>query len=94
MKALFRFSTVLGPRTLIAEIGDRATAQAVVNAHLALVDSEMLDCPSASLVEEMPRLSIKTHMAKHKRTKAKAARQAAVVATSANVTPIRKRDSR
>lgn len=83
MKLLLCFRTELGPRTVVAEIGDRATAQAIVNAQLALGEG-------ASLVDEMPRLSVKAHMAKHKRAMAKAAREPTTVAPG-NVTPIKQR---
>jgi hypothetical protein len=55
---------------------------AVVNAHLGLGEL-------ASLVEEMPRLSLKDHMAKHKRAKGRA-EKLKVISTPSNVTPLRK----
>lgn len=81
-KLLLHYQTSLGPRTIIAEVADRDSAQAVCNAHLALGER-------ASLVEEMPRLSIKDHMAKHKRTQARA-KKLTVIEQPSNVTPIRK----
>jgi len=80
MKVLLRFSTAIGPRTVVVEIGDRDSAQAIVNAHLA---SEQL----AHLVEEMPRISMKDHMAKHKRAKARSKIKVASV-TPDNVTAL------
>jgi hypothetical protein len=82
MKILLHFMTAIGPRTIVVEIGDRATAQAVVNAHLGLGEL-------ASMVEEMPRLSLKDHMAKHKRAKGRA-EKLKVITTPSNVTPLRK----
>lgn len=82
MKVLLHFATAIGPRTIVSEVGDAMTAQAIVNAHLAL--GEM-----ASIVEEMPRLSLKDHMAKHKRAKGRASKLT-VITTPSNVTPLRK----
>lgn len=82
MKALLHFTTALGPRTVVVEIGDDQTARAIVNAHLASGEQ-------ASLMDEMPRLSMKDHMAKHKRAKARAAKLT-VVPRADNVTPLRK----
>ncbi len=59
MKCLLHFMTAIGPRTIVAEVGDQATAQAVVNAHIA-------EGNLACLVEEMPRISLKDHMASRK----------------------------
>jgi len=81
MKALLHFRTDLGPRTIVAEIGDYETARAVVNAHLASGEQ-------ASLCDEMPRLSMKDHLARHNRAKAKAALR--VITADPKVTSIRK----
>jgi hypothetical protein len=83
MKALLHFTTTIGPRTVVAEIGDQVTAQAVINAHLA--SGEL-----AQLVAEMPRLSLKDHMTKHKRAMAKGMVKIASV-TPDNVTSLVKR---
>jgi hypothetical protein len=83
MKILLRFATAIGPRTIVAEIGDRETAQAIVNSHVAA--NFAATEPAAHLVDEMPRLSLKAHMAKHKRARVKV-----VSALPANVTPMRK----
>ncbi len=79
-KCLFHWRTALGPRTVIVEISDPETAQAVINAHLALGEN-------ASRCSEMPRLSLSDHIAQHKR-KQKRARSKAVPAP--NVLPLRK----
>lgn len=80
MKAILRYRTALGARSIIAELGDADTARAIVNAHLALGEY-------GELVEEMPRMSLKQHMASHKRKRAKIK----LVSTLAdNVTPLRK----
>jgi hypothetical protein len=81
-KVLLHFRTELGPRTIIAEIGDASTARAIVNAHLA-------NGEGAALVEEMPRTSLKDHMTKHKKALAKAAKLT-VVPRADNVHPLRK----
>jgi hypothetical protein len=83
MKALLHFATALGARTVVAEIGDVDTAQAVVNAHMA-------SGGRASLVEEMPRVSLKDHMTKHKRAMAKT-KVKVVSVTPSNVTSLAKR---
>lgn len=82
MKVLLYFATALGQRTIVAEIGDAATARAVVNAHLALGEN-------AAVVEEMPRTSLRDHMAKHKKAMTKAAR-AKPTELPSNVTPLKK----
>lgn len=84
MKALLHFRTALGPRTIVAEIGDAETARAIVNAQLA-------NGEQASLVEEMPRISMKQHMASHKRKRAKIK---LVSSTPSNVLSIRKAKAR
>jgi hypothetical protein len=81
-KVLLHFMTELGPRTLVVEIGDAATARAVVNTHLAAGSQ-------ASVVEEMPRMSLKGHMAKHRRAKARAVK--VKLPAASNVTPMKKR---
>lgn len=81
-KVLLHFCTEIGPRTVVAEISDAATARAVVNAHLAVGEL-------ASLVEEMPRLSVKDLVAKRKRVMARDIKMVSIPAL--NVTPIRKR---
>lgn len=80
MKALLRYRTTIGSRTIIAELGDADTARAIVNAHLALGEY-------GELVEEMPRISMKAHMASHKRKRAKLK---LVSVLPENVTPIKK----
>lgn len=60
MKLLLHYRTALGPRTIIAEVSDEATAQAVRAAHQALGEG-------ASLVEEMPRMSLKAYIAAHRK---------------------------
>lgn len=83
MKALLHFRTDLGPRTVVAEIGDAVSARAIVNAHLALGEQ-------ASLVEQMPRLSMAEHLARHAKKRQRTALKLASV-LPANVTPIRAR---
>lgn len=78
MKLLLHYVTAIGPRTIIAEVADTESAQAVCNAHLALGEN-------AALVEEMPRLSMKGQMAKLKRAHAKLK----VITRPDNVTSIR-----
>lgn len=68
-KLLLHYRTTLGPRTIIAEIGDNATARAVLNAHQGFGEQ-------AALVEEVPRHSLSEHLARHKRKQAKAALRA------------------
>lgn len=89
MMVLLRFATNLGPRTIVVEMSDRAAAQAAVNAHLAASEPCSPECPSAVLVEETPRLSVKDFMARHKRAMAKAAKLT-VISTPSNVTALRK----
>lgn len=82
MMLQLHFRTELGARTVVVEIGDSATARAIANAHLAL--GEM-----ASVTEETSRISLKAHMAAHKKRAAKAAKLV-VVPRAVNVTPLRK----
>ncbi len=60
MKLLLRYMTLLGPRTVIAEVADTNTAWAIQSAHMAMGGE-------ATLCEEMPRLSLATHLEKHRR---------------------------
>ncbi len=60
MKLLLRYITLLGPRTVIAEVADTNTAWAIQSAHMAMGGE-------SSLCEEMPRLSLATHLEKHRR---------------------------
>ena len=62
-KLLLHYRTTLGPRTIIAEIADKETASAVMNAHLALGEQ-------ASICDESTRISMKDHLARWKETKA------------------------
>ncbi len=80
VKLTLRFQTNIGPRVGVLEVSDEAAAIAILNAHLA-GGSEGALCP------EMPRLSMKDHIAQHKR-KQKRARSKAVPAP--NVLPLRK----
>lgn len=79
-KLLLHYRTTLGPRTIIAEVADRETASAVMNAHLALGEN-------ASLCSEMPRLSMRDHQARRRKSREKAALK--VIASDPKVTPIR-----
>jgi hypothetical protein len=82
LKLLLRYRTSLGPRTIIAEIGDAATAQAVCNAHLALGEE-------AALCDESTRFSLKDNRAKPRRKRDRAALKV-VSSLPENVTPIAK----
>lgn len=81
MKLLLRYHTAIGPRTIIAEIGDEATAQAIRAAHQASGED-------AALVEEMPRLSLQDHMVRHRRRVERAALK--LIASDPKVTPIKR----
>ena len=59
-KCLFHWRTTAGPRTVIVEISDAATAQHIVNAHLALGEQ-------ASLGPEATRVDLKAHLARHRK---------------------------
>lgn len=80
-KLLLHYRTTLGSRTVVAEIGDEATAQAVRAAHQALGEA-------CALVEEMPRLSMADHLAKHRKKVARA--KLRVIQAAPNVTPLRR----
>ena len=82
MKILLHYKTTLGPRTIVAEVGDVQTAWAVTSAHQALGEQ-------AALVEEMPRISMQDHLAKHKRRKARPALK--VIEIAPNVVGIKRR---
>ena len=81
MKLLLRYHTALGPRTIISEVTDEATAQAVRAAHEALGET-------ASLVEEMPRLSMQAHMNRHRKQQKRAALR--LIASDPKVTPLKR----
>lgn len=72
MKLLLNYQTVMGARTVVVEVGDHATAAAIMAAHQSLLASSqkfevpMEEVPTACLVEEMPRYSLKEHMARHR----------------------------
>lgn len=82
MKLLLRYRTSLGPRTVIAEIADEATAWAVQCAHAALGEE-------SALVEEMPRISLSDHIAAHAKRRDKAALR--LIASDPKVAQIGKR---
>lgn len=77
MKILIRYETPdLGPRVLVVEGGDKATATAIMNAHLALYprnDVLDLESPPAVLLEEAGRFDMRQHLRRHKAKLAKAA---------------------
>lgn len=80
-KCLFHWRTALGPRTVIAEISDPVSAQACINAHLAL--GEM-----ASICPEATRVNLKSHLAAHTRSRERA--KIKLVASDPKVVAIRK----
>lgn len=81
-KLLLRFTTNMGPRTIVSEITDDLAARAALNSHLALGEY-------GELVDESPRMSLRDHMAKHRRAMARS--KIKVVSTRpSNVTPLRK----
>lgn len=67
MKMLLRFSTEIGPRTLVAEASDAPTAAAIVNAHRALGEY-------AEMLSEGVKYDLAAHMKKHRNTRLKKAR--------------------
>lgn len=81
MKLLLRYGTTIGPRTVIAEIADRETAQAVRAAHQAAGEE-------AELVEEMPRISMKDHLIRHRKQIARASKLKTRILT--NIIPIKR----
>ncbi len=82
MKLILNYRTALGPRTIIAEVADLSTAHAVRSAHQALGED-------ASLVEEMPRLSMAEHLAKHKKRNVRA--KIKLIEAFPNVTTLKRR---
>jgi hypothetical protein len=83
MRLMLNFVTALGGRTVIAEVADAETAWAIANAHMATGGN-------ASLLEEIPRQSLKDHMAKNRRPR----RKLKVIARPENVFSIKRKGAR
>ena len=82
MMLLLNFATAIGSRTVVVELGDAESARAILCAHQALGGY-------AALVEEVPRLSMQDHLAKHRRKQARAAIKA--VEAVPNVAPFKRK---
>ena len=70
MKLTLRFLTEIGPRVGVLEVSDEITAKAILNSHLGQNGNPDDEFPCGMLVSEMPRLSMKDHLARWREAKA------------------------
>lgn len=89
MKLTLRFQTNIGPRVGVLEVSDEITAKAILNSHLGQNGEPDDEIPCGALRDEMPRLSLSNHLAKHRKSREKAALK--IIASDPKIAAFRKR---
>ena len=88
MKLTLRFNTTIGPRVGVLEVSDEITASAILNAHLGQNGEADDEVPCGAIRMEVPRLSLRDHLSRHKRRQERAG--LALVQADPKVTRLRR----